>query len=80
MNDGINAWKESGYPVKGNTAPEKPIITGPTYIKAGNVSFYTFVASDPDQDYLFCSAVCRRYCRIDQWRNENCPTHSCCKK
>lgn len=55
MNDGINAWKDAGYPVKSNTPPGKPIITGPTKIKIGVKYNYTFIASDPDQDYLFYS-------------------------
>jgi rhodanese-related sulfurtransferase len=53
MDDGINAWIEAGYPVKSNTPPEKPIITGPTNIKLGIEYTYTFISSDLDQDYLF---------------------------
>ena len=35
MNEGIDTWKEAGYPVKSNTPPKKPIITGSTKIKTG---------------------------------------------
>jgi len=55
MFDGINTWKEAGYPVKGNDPPEKPIITGPTKIIVGLEYNFTFIAADPDQDYIFYS-------------------------
>jgi rhodanese-related sulfurtransferase len=55
MNEGLEAWRDAGYPVKANTPPGKPTITGPTKIKTGVEYNFTFTASDPEQDYLYYS-------------------------
>ena len=54
MLGGINAWRAAGYPTIGNQQPDKPTITGQTNGNTGEEYPYTFVATDPDGDYVSC--------------------------
>jgi len=46
MLGGITEWKNAGYPIKSNQAPELPTITGPEIGKPGEQYEYTIVTTD----------------------------------
>jgi hypothetical protein len=50
ISEGLIAWKDVGLPIRNNTEPDAPTITGKTSGKVGEEYKYTFIAVDPDED------------------------------
>jgi rhodanese-related sulfurtransferase len=53
MLGGITAWNASGLPTKGNEAPQKPTITGPSWMWINREKDFTISANDPDFDDIY---------------------------
>jgi rhodanese-related sulfurtransferase len=53
MLGGINDWKDEGYPVRKNTAPEAPDINGPTQVKVNTPTDYTLSTTDIESDVVY---------------------------
>lgn len=53
MLGGIDEWNASGFPTKGNEAPNKPVINGPTWLLKNRENTFTISATDPDLDMIY---------------------------
>ena len=53
MLGGIDEWNASGFPTKGNEAPNKPVINGPTWLLKNRENSFTISATDPDLDMIY---------------------------
>lgn len=62
MLGGIIAWKTKGFPVRNNTKPETPIITGPSRAKISTEIEFSVVTTDKENDDI-------QY--IINWSDEN---------
>jgi rhodanese-related sulfurtransferase len=47
---GYDAWMDAGYPIRTNTEPDPPTITGPVRGKPGVEYEYVFSTEDPEND------------------------------
>jgi len=53
MLGGIDEWNASGFPTKGNEAPNKPVINGPSWLLKNRENSFTISATDPDLDMIY---------------------------
>jgi rhodanese-related sulfurtransferase len=53
MLGGINTWKEGGYPVRTNTEPDMPEISGPSEGHPGEELTYIFSSQDAEGDDVY---------------------------
>jgi len=53
MLGGISTWKNMGYPIRNNTAPDAPDINGPTQVKVNTLTDYIFTTTDLENDVVY---------------------------
>jgi len=53
MLGGITEWIKQGYPTRYNTQPDRPIVDGPTTVNVNQPMYYTFSATDPENDGIY---------------------------
>ena len=53
MLGGITAWVAEGYPIRNNTKPMAPDITGPVEIKKNVLTDYDFATTDAEDDGVY---------------------------
>jgi len=53
MLGGINLWKNEGYPIRNNIAPEAPDINGPTQVNVDTPTDYILSTTDLESDVVY---------------------------
>jgi rhodanese-related sulfurtransferase len=67
MLGGITAWINAGYPIRNNTKPLAPTISGPTHARAGEEYEYEFSTTDDEGDAVYYWVLWGDGCPAVEW-------------